>query len=96
MAQFDVCRARNGTLVIDCQSDLLRSLPTRFVVPLRAKDESVTRRLNPVFLVDGKQLTMVTQLAGSIDARAVTQVVTSLAEHDLEIKSALDMLISGF
>lgn len=35
MAQFDVYRVRGNVLVLDCQSDLLSSLTSRFVVPLR-------------------------------------------------------------
>ncbi len=96
MAQFDVYSVRGGGLVIDCQSHLLRSLPTRFVVPLRAWDDSVMDRLNPIFDVDGQQFAMVTQLAGMVEARALKHVVTSLLDQEYVIKSALDMLISGY
>ena len=96
MAQFDVCRGRGGGTVIDCQSDLLRSLPTRFVVPLRAKDGSVMERLTPVFRIEDREVAMVPPLAGAIDTRDIGDVVTSLIEHEFTIRSALDMLISGY
>lgn len=96
MAQFDVYRVRGGGLVLDCQSDLLRDLPTRFVVPLRVADRSVLQRLMPVFQVDERDLAMVTPLAGAIDVRALGDIVTSLTGHEFEIKDALDMLVSGF
>jgi len=96
MAQFDVCRVRGGGLVIDCQSDLLDGLPTRFVVPLRPTDASVMQRLTPVFEVDGQTLAMVTPLAGAMDRRDIHEVIVSLVEHEFVIKAALDMLVSGY
>ena len=96
MAQFDVYRVRGGGLVIDCQSDLLDNLPTRFVVPLRAEDSSVMRRFNPILQVEGRDLAMVTQLAGAIAVRDIVGIVASAAPHEYDIKAALDMLISGY
>lgn len=96
MAQFDVYRVRGGGLVIDCQSDLLDDLPTRFVAPLRSTDTSVMHRFNPVFQVTGQDFAMITQLAGAIAIRDITGTVASLTSREYEIKAALDMLIVGF
>lgn len=96
MAQFDVYRVRGGGLVVDCQSDLLSSLPTRFVAPLRLKDASTVQRLNPTFRIEGRDYIMVSQLAGSIDRRSIVETVISLTDDQFDIKNALDMLISGF
>lgn len=96
MAQFDVCRVRGGGLVIDCQANLLDRLPTRFVVPLRPTDASVMQRLTPVFAIDGRDYAMFTPLAGAIDVRDIEAIVGSLLVHEYTIKTALDMLISGF
>ena len=96
MAQFDVHRVRGGGLAIDVQSDVLRDLPTRFVVPLRGRDASVMGRLTPVFSIEGQDLAMVTHLAGAIYVRDLDAKVTSLIDHEYEIKAALDMLLSGF
>lgn len=96
MAQFDVLRVTGDVLAIDCQSDFLGDLPTRFVVPLCPMDDIVLPRLTPCFVVNGVSLTMVTPLARSIARRDILGTVASLAGHEYEIKAALDMLLSGF
>lgn len=96
MAQFDVYRVRGNVLVIDCQSDLLAGLPTRFVVPLRPIDTVALKRLTPTFVIDGAALTMITPLARAINVRDIEDTVTTLDAAQFEIKAALDMLISGF
>ncbi len=96
MAQFDVYRVRGNVLVIDCQSDLLADLPTRFVVPLRPTDLVALKRLTPTFVIDGEALTMVTPLARAIDVRDIEGTVATLDAVQFEIKAALDMLISGY
>ncbi|RXD05288.1 plasmid maintenance protein CcdB [Sphingomonas sp. UV9] len=96
MAQFDVYRIRGNVLAIDCQSDLLSDLRTRFVVPLRAVETVIFKRLTPSFTIDGEVLTMVTPLARAIDVRDIEDTITSLDAEQFEIKAALDMLISGF
>ena len=96
LAQFDVYRVRGDVLVIDCQSDLLADLPTRFVVPLRPTDIVALKRLTPTFVIDGNALTMITPLARAIDVRDIEDTVATLDAEQFEIKTALDMLISGF
>lgn len=99
MAKFDVYRLRDGsTLVIDCQSDLLRDLKTRFVVPLMLAEETPRRltRLNPAIEFDGASRLMVPQAASTISVTELQSCVGSLADHDLAIGNALDMLISGY
>jgi len=96
LAQFDVYRVRGNVLVIDCQSDLLAGLPTRFVVPLRPIDTVALKRLTPTFVIDGAALTMITPLARAINVRDIEDTVTTLDAAQFEIKAALDMLISGF
>ena len=96
MAQFDVYRIRGNVLAIDCQSDLLSDLQTRFVVPLRPTDAVIVKRLTPSFTINGQALTMVTPLARAIDIRDIEAIVTTLEAAQSEIKAALDMLISGY
>ncbi|RYG80554.1 MAG: hypothetical protein EON59_15075 [Alphaproteobacteria bacterium] len=74
MAQFDVYRIRGNVLVIDCQSDLLSDLQTRFVVPLRPTDAVIVKRLTPSFTINGQALTMVTPLARAIDIRDIEAI----------------------
>ena len=84
-------------MVIDCQSDLLEHLNTRFVVPLIPveKAPAAAKRLNPVFSIGSDDYAMVTQFAAAVDGRELGEVVASLRERGLEVVSALDVLVSG-
>lgn len=99
MARFDVYHDNSGSgLLLDCQSDLLGHLNTRFVVPLRVPEQSPlpARRLNPVFTINGQPYVMLTQYAAAITARECGPAMISLAHEDVAILNALDMLISGY
>jgi toxin CcdB len=99
MAKYDVHALRGGSrLVLDCQTDLLRDLNTRFVVPLFPETEAPqpAARLNPVFRIRGDAYVMVTQFASAIPVRELGERVCSLAEREYDIGNALDMLIIGF
>lgn len=98
MAQFDVHRlAGGGALVVDCQSELLSHLGSRFVVPLvpRPAAPHPARRLNPLFVVDGAEHVLLPQFAAAIDRRQLGPAVASLAEFSFAITDALEVLISG-
>ena len=96
MAQFDVHQL-GDTLVIDCQSDLLDQIGTRFVVPLAPDDFSAiaARRLNPSFEIEGATYFMVTQQAASVPRGELGSAVASLADRSFEITDAIDVLLSG-
>ena len=96
MAQFDVHRIGKA-LVIDCQSDLLSHLNTRFVVPLipRTEAPAPAQRFNPIFSLKGAEYVMDTQFAGAVERRELGPSIASLADHSFEITDALDVLISG-
>lgn len=96
MAQFDVHRL-GGTLVIDCQADLLAHIASRLVVPLvpRADAPMPVRRLNPLFEINGDKYVMVTESAAAVRTQLLGPAVASLAGHSLEITGALDVLIAG-
>jgi toxin CcdB len=99
MARFDVYRDGSDVgLLLDCQSDLLSHLNTRFVVPLRPPENAPipARRLNPVFTVNDRPYVMLTQYAAAITVREFGPAVMSLAHEDMAIINALDMLISGY
>lgn len=98
MPQFDVHRLANGQgLVLDCQSDLLDHIDSRFIVPLlpRAASPVPSTRLNPVFAVNGEDHVMLTQAAAAIRRRDLGAVVQSLSDRHAEIISAIDVLIGG-
>lgn len=98
MAQFDVHRLGDGPqLVVDCQTDLLDHIETRFVVPLIPPEEAPppVRRLNPLFEIDGRELVLLTQSAGAVRCSLLGPPVASVAHRDREVMNALDLLISG-
>jgi toxin CcdB len=96
VAQFDVHRFANG-LVVDCQSDLLDQIDSRFVVPLVPRSEAPTlaQRLNPAFEIGGGSYVMLTQAAGAVRRRELGAVVGSLSASAFEVTGALDVLVSG-
>ena len=47
MSQFDVYRIPDGPLVVDCQTDLLNYLQSRFVVPLLPPPQANRKRVEP-------------------------------------------------
>ena len=98
MAQFDVHEISGHGLVVDCQSDLMSDLRSRFVVPLRLKHGFPVQsaRFNPEFEVDGRDYVLATQFPRAVEIERLGKRIFSLSEHDLTIKNALDMLISGY
>jgi toxin CcdB len=99
MARFDVY-AQSGFsgFLLDCQSDLLTGLNTRFVVPLLREGDAPRPigRLNPRFCLSGESVVMVTQFGAAVALGELSEPVASLRECHDEIVAALDMLISGF
>lgn len=99
MARFDVYRLKHAhRLVIDCQSDWLEALRTRFVVPLLPIDEAPkpAARLNPVYAVEGVEMAMLTQYASAVAVDELGDRVASLTNEADAVMAALDMLICGF
>lgn len=98
MAQFDVLKTKSDGLVLDCQSDVLAYLRTRFVVPLLPPElePKVAERLNPVFIIDDKSYVLYPQFAASMSLQELGPTVGSLLDEHIEIMDALDMLIIGY
>lgn len=98
MAQFDVWTRRQGSgLPLDCQSDFLNDLETRFVVPLvaRTRKAHLIPRLNPTFDVAGQTLVMTTQHALNVYTIALGRKVGSLSHEHHRIIDAIDFLLGG-
>ena len=99
MARFDVYRrsAVRGYL-LDCQSDLLGDLDTRFTVPLFLFEDAPrpAGRLNPVFSINGERVVMMTQYASAIRRNLVGSRVDTLEHKQDVIMDALDMLLVGY
>jgi toxin CcdB len=98
MARFDVHQLLDGSgFVMNCQSDFLRHLDTRFVVPLvptSIAPSPLVDRLNPIFDMDGK-FAMMTQFAGAMAKSELGPPMLSLVAYEFEISAALDTLLTG-
>jgi toxin CcdB len=104
MGQFSVYKNKNPKTraaypyLVDVQSDLLRDLRTRVVVPLvklTALGKKPIKSLTPLVDMDGqKYLMLVPQLAG-ISLNDLGPEVASVARHRNEIIGAVDFLVTG-
>lgn len=79
------------------QSHFLDVLPSRVVVPLlpEAGPLPPVWGLNPVFVVEGERVTMMTQYLAAVPRRELGRAVGNLAERHDEITRALDVLYTG-
>lgn len=98
MARFSVYRLKSGALVVDCQADILADLPTRFVAPLVVPSQlpKPIARLHPLLMFGKDQWIMVTNEAGAILVTEIAEEIVTLADEDMKIANALDMLLMGF
>jgi toxin CcdB len=104
MAQFDVYLNPNSatrTLIpylLDVQTDLLRDLGTRVVVPLVVVEEMgvAMTQLCPRFILEGREVVMSTAELAGLPSRSFGQPIASLQNQRTEIVAALDLLFTGF
>ena len=98
MAQFLVYRLPDGALVLDLQTDLIRT-GARVVAPLLPVTDAMPAitRLEPVFEIDGRQWALHSGELAAIPERLLRgPPVADLRDADYAIRGALDMLFSGF
>ncbi|MDZ7893454.1 MAG: CcdB family protein [Rhodoferax sp.] len=84
--------------VLDVQSDLLKALATRMVVPLALTSlpaSSLPQRLCPLVQVKGQSLMLVPFEAAPLDKRHLKSKVTTLRERADDIIAAMDAVLSG-
>ena len=102
MAQFDVHEytGSNASVayLLDVQSDLLKDLASRVVIPLvpLAVFGPALKKLNPVFSIDGTAYVLATAEIAGTPARNLGRLTGSLEVHRLEIKGAIDFLCDGY
>lgn len=99
MARFDVHENPDGPgYLLDCQADILRDLSTRLAVPLLPVEYAPppSRRLNPCVTIGGEEVVMMTHFASAIPRSALGPVVQSLANEEIVIMNAFDMLLTGY
>jgi toxin CcdB len=107
MPQFAVYLNRNlrsselFPLLVDVQSELLRDLETRVVIPL-ARAASFThtsfplRYVMPTVELDGKAYVLMTPQLTGLSRMSLGPTRGSLVAHGREISTATDMLLRGF
>ncbi|MDR3440369.1 CcdB family protein [Telmatospirillum sp.] len=102
MAQFDVYEYagpnRSVAYLLDVQSDLLRDLASRVVIPLVRLNEFglPMKKLNPVFSIDGVDHVMATSEIAGMLTKNLGRRVGNLEVHHHEIKGAVDFLVDGY
>ena len=82
----------------DVQSDLLKALATRMVMPLALTTlppESMPRRLCPMVAVGGQNLMLVPFEAAPLDKRHLKSKLASLRDRADDIVAAMDAVING-
>ena len=98
MAQFDVHPAfAEGTLVVDCQSDVLDDLATRIVIPLYPSDGLAWRfpRLSPEIRLGDENLILATPDMATVGVSDLGPVIGSVADQRYVILNAIDFLLTG-
>jgi toxin CcdB len=96
MAQFDVYRLANGTLVVDLQTDLIGIEASRIVAPLReAGRYAAFPGLTPEVTVQGAAFIVRVQELAAVPGTELRAPVASLAGDRDTLKRALDILIDG-
>ena len=104
MARFDVYANPDLTerklipYFLDVQSDHVKGLLTRVMVPLWDSAVLLTpaKDLNPEFEVTGLRVTMDTPALGAVPIKALKRPVGNLGSQQLAIQNALDALFSGY
>lgn len=105
MARFDVyenpgSHVATTPYLLDVQSDLLDGLDSRMVVPLRSVAHFPTvklpTQLTPLLSVAGQDFLLETPKMGAVPKRILKIPVTSLADEQARIISALDFLFQGY
>ena len=105
MARFAVypnpgAHASTTPYLLDVQSDLLDSLDTRMVIPLRSLDQfakvKLPIRLTPVLSILGKDYLLETPKMGAVPQRILKDCVASLEHDQALITGALDFLFQGY
>ncbi|MGJ7581227.1 CcdB family protein [Variovorax sp. RHLX14] len=84
--------------LLDVQSDYLKGLETRVVIPLfaAARFSTTVRTLNPELKVDGKSVVMDTASIGAVPAGELRRPVVNVSGRQLDIQDALDALFAGY
>lgn len=104
MSQFTVYKNENKATkktypyFVDVQSDLLKDLNSRVVIPLsihKLLEDTIADKLCPVIEIDGGSFVLLTHQITSVPVTALKTKVTDLQCFRDEIISAIDLVITG-
>ncbi len=105
MAQYDVFKnpgihALTTPYLINVQADLLESLDTCMVIPLRLHDSFAAVKLPtdlvPVFSIEGTTFLLETPQMAAVPRKILKNPVLNLQQEQARITSAIDRLFHGF
>lgn len=99
MDRFSVYPNPSGQgYLINVQADFMSHFNTRVVIPLLPLDEAPkpANTLNPLFEIDGKRYSMVTQYMGAVPIKLLKNAVFSVDDRHDEVVAAIDLLLQGF
>jgi toxin CcdB len=97
MAQFDVYRLADGTLVVDLQTDLIGLDATRVVAPLREAGAAASfPGLTPAVEIEGRKWIVRLPELAAVPASELRARIGSVAALRDALKRGLDVLIDGF
>ncbi len=104
MTQFTIYQNKNAQtkkeypLLLDIQTNLLDSLQTTVVVPLKKLEtnrDKVLSQLTPTFEIEGVDYLMLTPQLAGIQRKELGKAVTNIEYARTEILNALDFLVTG-
>jgi len=104
MAQFTIYQNKNSQskkeypLLLDIQTNLLDSLQTTVVAPLKKLEtnkDKVLTQLTPTFVIEGVDYLMLTPQLAGIQRKELGKAITNVEYARTDILNALDFLLTG-
>src|ERR1700741_4126298 len=100
MARFDVYKnpgksSASVPYLLDVQSDSVSGLPTRLVIPLRARSslaQALPPDLCPIFTIEGQEYFLATAELGAVPVKLLKSKIGNVHDRIFEIVSALDRI----
>ena len=97
MAQFDLYRLREGTLVVDLQTDLIGLEASRIVAPLaEAGSVATLPKIDVPVRWDGRDWIVRVQQMAAVRGALLKRPVGSISAVQDDIMNAVDVLMRGF
>jgi len=105
MACFDVysnpsSHATSTPYLLDVQTDLLKGLDSRMVIPLRSMKSfpnvKLSTRLTPILTINGEDCLLETPKMASVPKHILNAPLTSLAHIRDQITDSIDFLVLGY